>query len=296
MLKSEVATVEKYKRGHLSSFIDRGIGRLAEAIKAIHIEPSARGLLGRLDARVKILFLICFIVLISLKQDIGSEAGILFFVLCLALASGIKFLPYAGHVLSLGVAFGFLLPLPAALNVFTRGEVLLPLVRLSRPYDFWIYHIPPVIGITREGMGAVTLLTLRVMGSVSISLLILYTTPFPEIIRALKLLRVPDAALFILSLAAKYTLIFLKTLGDMHLAMRSRLSGPIGRETAGGWIADRASVLFRKSLARSEKIHKSMEARGFRGEIVISKSGKLTRLDLLAAAFFLIIGSAFLLR
>src|SRR5208283_3021912 len=108
------------------------------------------------------------------------------------------------RVFFLGFFFGFAVALPASLNTITGGEVVMRLVELPKPYDFLGYHIPRLIGITRQGITGVMMLTLRVANSVALSLLVISTTPFPSLVRALKVLRVPDVFLMILTLTYKY--------------------------------------------------------------------------------------------
>ncbi len=161
------------------------------------------------------------------------------------------------------------------------------------PYEFWIYHIPRDIGLTREGLQGVALLTARVFNSISLSLLVLYTTPFTEIIRALKVLKVPDTFLMVISLAYKYIFIFAKTVEDMHLARKSRMVGAAGDDEARRWIAGRIGLIFTKTQIKCEELHKAMLSRGFSGEVRLHGFKAATPRDyiaglaLLAAGIFL---------
>lgn len=280
------------------SFIEKGMRHFAEIIRTSYLQwesASAKGLFQKLDARIKVLFLVFFILLVSLKRTILPEATIGAFVLLLAVASRLDLVGYCKRVLFLGLLFGFLITLPSALNIITEGTVILPLIRLSNPRDFWIYHIPQEIGITEEGLLGVALLTLRVMNSIGISLLVLHTTPFPEVIKALKVLRVPDAFLIILTLSYKYIFIFAKTAEDMHLAKKSRLLGAVSTTGTREWIAGRIAFLFRKTQLRCEEIFKAMQGRGFSGTIRLYGFKKMARRDWLMGSALLLIGVAFLL-
>ena len=87
---------------------------------------------------------------------------------------------------------------PASLNVITPGKIVLSLVTFDKPMDFWIYHIPREIGFTLEGFGVVSLVFLRVLNSISVAMLIIYTTSFPLFIKSFKMIGVPDAFLMIM--------------------------------------------------------------------------------------------------
>ena len=69
------------------SFLDKGISHLGNVIKTSYVQwelASREGLFQGLDARVKLLFLVSFVVLVSLKKTLLPEAGIFLFVFVLA--------------------------------------------------------------------------------------------------------------------------------------------------------------------------------------------------------------------
>ncbi len=176
-LLSKVLTGKGIKGSKVrTSFVDKGLHHVANVIKTTYIQwetASRKGLLQGLDARVKVLFLLVFLVAVSMKKDLTSELLIAVFVLILAAASRVGFAAYYKRVLFLGFFFGFLVSLPASLNIVTNGTVVVPIITLTRAYEFWVYHIPRDIGFTSEGMRGAAVLTLRVVNSVSLSLLVL---------------------------------------------------------------------------------------------------------------------------
>lgn len=279
------------------SFIDSGISHLGRVIKTGYIQlefASKDGFFQRLDARIKVLFLIFFIVIVSLKRALLPEIAIAFFVFGLVSASRLNVLHFYSRVLFFGFIFGFLIAVPSAFNVITKGEVILPVIHLSRSYDFWIYHVPETIGITREGISGVAMLTLRVLNSIALSFLIFYTTPFSEIIRALKVFKVPDTILMIINLTYKYIFIFAKTLEDMHLAKKSRMYGVISNTEARRWIAGRIAFMFKKTQQRCEDVFKAMLGRGFSDTIKLYGFRKMDSMDWIAGFFLFFVGVIFL--
>jgi cobalt/nickel transport system permease protein len=278
-------------------FLERGIDHLAGLIRTGYAQwkfSSQNGLFQRIDARVKVLFLLSFIVIVSLKRDVLPETCIWIFVFVLTLFSRLSILKVYRRVLLLGFVFGFLVALPSAFNVITRGEIILPIVRLPKSYNFWIYHIPADIGLTREGIDGVAMLTLRVINSLSLSFLVLYTTPFHEVIRALKLLKVPDSFLIIMTLCYKYIFIFSKTVEDMHLAKKSRVVRELNHAEAREWIAGRIAFIFRKSRLKCEEVFKAMIGRGFSDSIKFYGFGKMRMADWFAAIFLFFAAILFL--
>lgn len=278
-------------------FIEKGVHNLANVIKTGYVQWETAvqdHFFQKIDARIKVLFLLFFVIIVSLKKDILSEVLIGVFIFVLMLISRLNLFRLYKRVLFLGFIFGFLVALPSALNLITRGEIILPVLHLSRPYSFWIYRIPAEIGFTREGMYGVTMLTLRVVNSLSLSFFVLYTTTFPEIIKALKVLRVPDGFLMIITLTYKYIFIFARTVEDMHLAVKSRLVRQVGNAEAKRWIAGRIAFIFKKTQLRCEEIFKAMLGRGFSEDIRIYGVRKLQTRDWAVGVAFSLVGMFFL--
>jgi cobalt/nickel transport system permease protein len=285
-------------RGKLKMpFIERGLRHLAVVIRTGYAQwenASADGFFQRIDARVKVLFLLFFILIVSLKKDVGHEVLLGTFIFLLTLAARLNFLTLYKRIFFFSFFFGFLIALPSAFNVITPGEIILPVLHLSRPHNLWIYRIPAEVGITREGTYGVAMLTLRVMNSLAFSFFVIYTTPFSEIIRALKVLRVPDTFLMVVTLSYRYVFTFAKTVEDIHLGKKSRLVLPESNAAARRWITGRIVFLFRKTQQRCEEIFKAMLGRGFSGDVKIYIRKKLRARDWVAGAAFFLVGVLFL--
>jgi cobalt ECF transporter T component CbiQ len=279
------------------SFLEKGIHHLSNVIKTSYIQwetASIDGLFQKIDGRIKVIFLFFYVLIVSILQDIQSEIYLWGFVLVLALLSRLNVIVFYKRVVLLGFFFGFLIAFPSAFNIVTEGEILFPFIQLSRKYHFWIYQIPAEIGITREGINVATMLTIRVINSLSIAFLVLSTTPFPDIIKALKILRVPDSFLMIITLSYKYIFIFAKTIEDMHLAKKSRLAREVNNGDARRWITGRIAFLFIKTRLRCEEIFKAMLSKGFTDEVKLYESRKLNSRDLTTGAVLGLIGVLFL--
>jgi energy-coupling factor transporter transmembrane protein EcfT len=286
------------RRGVSPSFLDKAISNLAGFIRISYIQwdmASREGLFQRLDARTKVLFLVFLLVIISLKKTIHSELAIAGLLFLLALLSRLDLLAFYRRPLSLGFLFGFLVALPSSLNVITKGEAFLPLLHLSKPYDLWIYHIPQTVGLTQEGLLGILMLTSRVVNSLTATFLLLHTTAFSEVIRTLKVLKLPDTMLMVLSLTYKYLFIFSRTVEDMYLARKSRLAGTVRRSEMRQWVAGRMALIFRKTQIECEEIFRAMQGRGFSGTIRVYEFRKLNSLDWIAGGILFLVGILFLL-
>jgi cobalt/nickel transport system permease protein len=285
------------KGGHKAprSYLEKGLDHIAKMVKGSYVQwelSSRKGFFQELDARVKVIFMLLMLVAVNVRKDLPTELIIAAFVLVLALASKVGLRVMYARVAFVGFFFGFLIALPSSLNVITPGRVVLPLFSLKGAHTFWVYNIPKEIGVTAGGLFGVAMLTLRVINSVSLAMLVLFTTPFTEIMRALKMFRVPDSVLAIVNLTYKYIFIFANTVEDMHLAKMSRTAGAMDGSEARRWAAGRMGLIFKKTQGKCDEIFKAMLARGFTGEVKLRGRGSMKSTDWLVLAAALTAGIA----
>lgn len=262
--------------------LEKGICHVAEMIKTNYVlweSASKHGLFQQTDPRIKVLFLVFFIIIVSLKREAEPEILIGLLIFILAWLSHLAIWPFYRRVIILGFIFGFLISLPSSFNLVTEGEIIFPFLSLSGPYHFWVYRIPAEIGMTKEGLYRVVMLTLRVMNSVSLVFLVLHTTPFPDIIKALKIMKIPDSLLVTASLAYKYFFLFTRTVEDMHLAKKSRQMRELHSAETRRWVAGRIAMIFGKTQKKSEDIFRAMLSRGFSNAVKIYGFRKLRAQD-----------------
>lgn len=258
--------------------LEKGVHYLARIIRESYSqwESSRRdGLLQAVDPRVKLLFLAAFLVLVSIKRELAPQAGLAALLLLLYAASRLDILPLYRRIFGAALLFGVLVPLPSLLNIFDGAVPLYPLWHLEREYHLWIYRVPQTIGITSSGLFGMALLTIRVANSVALSLLVLHTTSFPDLIKALRVFRVPESFIAVITLSYKYVFTFTRILEEMHLAKKSRLLGGMDGNQSRIWAAGRMAFLFQKSQGRCEDIFRAMLSRGYENRVTFHKFQKL---------------------
>jgi len=281
------------KKRHSLSFIDRTLKSIAELIKIVYFQSdtaSRRGLLQQVDARVKSIFLFFFILIISLNRQISSQFFISAFFFVLIISSGVNLAFIYKKVVVLSFFFGFLVVAPAALNFITDGEIILNIVHFKKDLSFWIYHVPSVIGVTKEGCLVVLGFYMKVANSLTLTLMIVYTTPFNEIIKSLRLFRVPAMFLLVITLTYKFIFILAQTTEETYFAMKSRWWRNTRESQMDKIVAGRITHIFRKSWIKYEEIYRAMSARGYTGAVNISYSQKIKYPDIAFLVFFLAIG------
>ncbi|MDP4207253.1 MAG: cobalt ECF transporter T component CbiQ [Bacteroidota bacterium] len=278
-------------------FIDRTLHNVARFIRTGYVQNDViikKGFFQRLDARVKILFLVWFVVLSGIIRHIPAQLALSGCLFLLFLLSRVNLWDVYKKIFLFSFWFGFVVVSPAALNLVTGGEIWLNLFHLDAPRQFLIYHIPADIGITREGIEVVLRLYFKVVNSLSVTLLVLYTTVFADIIKSLKLFRVPDIFLLIITLTHRFVFILSRTVEETYFALKLRWWQRLRKSESGKIVAGRVGYLFRKSWLRYEEIYRAMIARGYSGHVHIYFTRRLSGFDIISLFGLLIVGGLLL--
>jgi cobalt/nickel transport system permease protein len=279
------------------SFLDRTIISLARKMKAMYLQAetsSGTGFLARLNPVTKVLSFVYLIILISIIRDIQAHFLICLLIFSLYVLSGVRIIRVYKKALIIAFIFGFLIFLPAALNIITPGDIIVPLIRFDNSHHFWIYNIPKEIGFTMQGGYVVVLLFLRVLNSVSLALLLVYNTSFPRLLKALKVFFVPDTILMVISLAYKYIYVLCKTLEEAYLALRSRLMGNIQNKNLRGVVAGRVFFIYKRSRINYEQTYMAMLSRGYAGKVVLVEEERMKTRDLIILMLVILAGLLFI--
>jgi energy-coupling factor transporter transmembrane protein EcfT len=280
------------------TFLDLTIRNAARVVKSIHqqADDSRKDtFLGRLSPQVKVLSFIYMIVIISLVSSIVSQTLITFFILLLYILARINIISVYRKIVFVICFFGLLVFLPAVLNVITPGKVIFNIFSFDKPHHFWIYHIPQHIGITWQGCRVVTLLMLRVLNSVSLTFLIVYSTPFPRLMKGFRIFYVPTTFIMVVSLAYKYILILSETVTETYMALKSRLIHPVRNKIVRRFVGGRLFFIFKRSRNLYEATYLAMVSRGYDGKINLIDNKGSTLSDIMAAIVVIAFGISVIL-
>ena len=205
-----------------------------------------RGLLQRTDARAKIIFLFLFILLCSLTRQIPVLLGLYIVSVALAALSKINLMDFTRRVWLFIPLFTGVIALPALF--------VTPGVTLLRWGPFTI---------TRQGIDAAFFLILRVSTSVSFTVLMILTTPWNVVLRALGRMRFPSTVISLLSISYRYLLLLLRTLSELLTARKSRVIETLPYRQELGFLSRSAGYLFLRSLHLAEGVQMAMASRGY---------------------------------
>lgn len=210
-------------------------------------------------------------------QPMGAYVAILLAWLAIVLVAALAGLGPLRTVR--GALFALPFVLAAFPLIFTRPGDPLGTIELG----------PLTLTISGEGLRMFTTIALKSWVSVQAALLLAFTTPFHELVDALRELRMPKILVAIIGFMYRYLGVMTDEASRMMRARASRSADPVGR--GGGPIRWRAAVvghmvgsLFLRSYERSERIYNAMQARGFDGEFRYLQGPPLGRVEITAFA------------
>jgi cobalt ECF transporter T component CbiQ len=267
-------------RRHDGAFLDRLAGGLVRAMDhALDADDLARrdGLLQRLDPRVKLAGLLTLIVVAVFVKSLAVLGGLFLIAVALALPSQVGLSRLVKQVWLKVLAFTVLIALPAVFLV--PGTVIARVPVLSWP-------------ITLQGLRSATFLLGRAETAATFALLLILTTPWPHVLKALRVFRAPVVLVAILGMTHRYIFVFLESASQMFAARRSRMVGPLSPRDRRRVATATAGVLLDKALHLSTDVQLAMASRGYRGEVHLIDDFHTTPIDGLAVAGFAAVAAA----
>ncbi len=131
---------------------------------------------------------------------------------------------------------------------------------------------PIVLTVSAQGLREFATIALKSWISVQAALLLSFTTPFTDLVEALRRLHLPRVMVAIIGFMYRYLAVLTDEATRLARARASRSAEAPGRRS-GGPLLWRARVtggmvgsLFLRSYERSERVYAAMLARGFEGE------------------------------
>jgi cobalt/nickel transport system permease protein len=266
-------TGHHHRRGR-GGFIVHTIGGLHAAMdRALYADRSAsgRGLLQQLDPRVKVAGLAALILASTMAAKLWVIAAVLLTAVILAALSFLSLWMIATRVWFATAAFSAAFAVPALF--LTPGTV--------------IYRVPGLLWtITLQGLTTAGFLLLRSETAATLALVLVFTTPWMHILKALRLFRVPVVLVVILGMTCRYILLLLENAHEMFESRKSRTVGPMTRSEQRRIAIASTGALLSRTVQLSGEVYLAMQSRGFRGEVYLLDDFRMQRLDWLAAAGF----------
>jgi cobalt/nickel transport system permease protein len=231
----------------------------------------AHGLLQTLDPRVKLLGLLALVVAAALSRKLPVMVALFCLGVVLAVASRLSLWSLAKRVWL--VAFGFTVMIAAPALFLTPGQTL--------------YTLPVgSVAITAQGARSALLLIARVEAAVTLSTLLVLTTPWMHLLKALRTLLVPVEVIAMLAMTHRYVVLLTETANAMFESRQSRMVGRLNGHEQRRLMVNTGGVLMSKTLELGNEVFLAMQSRGFRGEVRLLTDFRLRTRDYLAMSGF----------
>lgn len=246
-------------------FIERTIAsllRASEYAAAAQRMAASGGVLQPVDPRVKVAGLLGLIIVVAASHELHAIGGIFAVALALALLSRIRIAKLAAWVW-----------MPA---LFFTGAIALPAIFLT-PGDR-VFTLAG-IAITAQGLRSAAFLVLRAETAVTLSALLVLSTPWPWVLKALRIFKFPMVLVVILGMTYRYIFVILQTAFDMFESRKSRTVGVLEPSERRRLATSAVGVLVSKSFQLSGDVHLAMQSRGFRGEIYVLEDFRASAAD-----------------
>jgi len=250
-------------RGFFEKTLNDITGALEQTLFAEEIARQ-EGLLQSLDPRAKLVGAMALLLAISASQNLLVILGLYLLTLPIAFASRVPMGFYFKRVWMFMPFFTGVVALPALFSPFTPGIPIITLIDLAAPRVY--------LAITLPGVITAAFLLLRVGASVSIGVLLILTTRWAVLLKALRVLRAPQAFVLILGMTYRYIYVLLHTVNNMFLARTSRVVGHGSGTEDRRWLTASMGVLFAKSYRLSDEVYLAMQSRGFRGDAQVMQA------------------------
>ncbi|MDW8326798.1 MAG: cobalt ECF transporter T component CbiQ [Anaerolineales bacterium] len=221
----------------------------------------------RLDPRIKVIGAFLFILVATLLPFGAWPSYALLFVATLFIAQ-----------LS-GLGAGYALKRSFIVLPFALAAITLPLTVPGETLAQW-----GALTVSVEGTVRFVSILVKSWVSVQIAILLAVTTAFPDLLWALRELRVPRPLVGIVAFMYRYLFVLADESLRLRRAREARSAAGTGR--AGGSLLWRGKVaggmvgnLAVRAFERSERIYNAMLARGFRGELLTLTPPAMTDSD-----------------
>jgi cobalt/nickel transport system permease protein len=251
---------KKLQRGFVERTVESLFQTLESSVLAEELART-RGFLQGLDARVKVAGLGSLVIAAATVHRLSMLLALFGLAVLTATVSRIPLKILAATVWIPSLAFSGLIALPAIFLVGNSVALTLPLIGLR---------------ITYEGLRSAELLFLRVEAAATFSALIVLTTPWTRVLRALRFFHIPVTVVMILGMTYRYIFLLLRTVQEMFESHRSRLVGELEGAERRRLASATVGVLLTRSFQLSSQIHSAMLARGFHGEVYLLDERSMT--------------------
>jgi cobalt/nickel transport system permease protein len=271
------------KKGFVGKTIDGIFSFLQEAF--ISESFSRRdGLLQSLDPRAKLVSILAVIFATSLIGELRLLIFVYLLTLLFSYLSKVDVWFFIKRVWLFIPIFAGIIAIPMIFNIFFPGDPLVQIAYLGPGAHLGPFLLPDSIYVTRQGVSAAVIFTMRVATCVSAIVLLFLTTPQQILFKSLRTVGVPKLYVLTLEMAYRYIFLLMDLVREMYVAKKARTIKARGMFEEQKWVGGRIGYTLIRSLDMSEKVHMAMTSRGYNGDVKILQEFKMQNRDYIAGA------------
>ena len=247
--------------GKKNNFIERSISSALSFFKESVFSDdcaSRDGFLQSLDPRIKTATFLLFIIQVLFIKNIVGLLPLYAISLLLACLSKIRpgfFLKRTWIFIPL---FSLFITLPAIFSIVTPGETLAVLKIAGLK-----------LTVTQQGLYGAALFVARVITSVSFVVLLSITTKHFELLKVLRIFKIPQVFVMTLGMCYRYIFLFVGIIENTYLAVKSRVGTKIQPKRGQRVVAFNIASLWQRSYRLNEDVYLAMLSRGYSGEPLV---------------------------
>ena len=252
---SEQSFVHSGHRHRHRDFVEKLVHGFVQVMEhALDAESisSRPGFLQGLDPRIKLVGLLMLIISVVLAKSLTILVALFLLALVLAFFSHITAARLSKQVWISVLLFTGVIALPSIVIVPGTPLLKIPLV----PWN-----------ITLQGLRSAAFLVARAETSATFALLLIITTPWTHVLKAMRSLGISVVLVATLGMTHRYIFILLHTATQMFEARRSRVIARMSKPQQRRMVVSAAGVLLSKAFQLSSDVHLAMVSRGYRGDI-----------------------------
>ncbi len=254
-----------------SRYVEKTLAGFADSARELLFAEDAAnkdGFLQRIDAPIKIIALLAFVVVATVLHRWPALVAMLALTTLLAVSSRIPIKYFMKRVWLPVPLFAGAFILPSILNLVAPGNAI------------FVISKEPYVSVTNTGLSLAVILTLRIGLAVSLVTLLTLTTRWNDLLAGLRVMLVPRILLTAASMTYRYLGVLAQTATEMFSARQSRSVGSSSFRQNHGFIGRSAGALFGKTAAFTEEVHHAMVSRCWTGEPHSLHEGRMRAADL----------------
>lgn len=254
-----------------NNFIERSIAGAVSFLKeSVYSDEyaSKNGLLQSIDPRMKLVTFALFLMAVLFTKSIIVSCYLYAACLVLAYLSKINLGFFLKRTWIFIPLFSICIAIPALFSAFTPGEEIVS-------FNLAGAHL----AITRQGLFGASLFVIRVITSVSFAVLLSITTKHFELLKVLRIFKIPQVFVMILGMCYRYIYLFADIIENTYIAIKARVGTRVHYKKGQSVVAWNMASLWYRSYRLNEDVYNAMLSRGYRGEPVVTDDFRATPRD-----------------